>query len=159
MEPFKIYVHDAQLHRVIENIQNDTLTMEVELPILEREEQQEPRLLVFDDAYNYQVHEQPWDGLVTILDMHVIGEQGRWYQVRIETNAGYRELFCTGVKVLEHDHVAEEIAPPEEPVPDPGSDSQVLRTPIRCQYPSPTALGELQRSTIYPLLSFELSGC
>ena len=101
-----IYVHDAQLHRVIEDIEADTLTMEVELPILERDEQQEPRLLVFDDAYNYQVFEQPWHGLVTILDMHIVGEQGRWHHVRIETNAGYRELFCTGVRVLEHDHVA-----------------------------------------------------
>ncbi|MCW5558853.1 MAG: hypothetical protein KIT22_13625 [Verrucomicrobiae bacterium] len=102
-----IYVHDAQLHRVIEDIETNTLTMEVELPILKRDEQQEPRLLVFDDAYNYQVFEQPWYGIVTILDMHIVGEQGRWHHVRIETNAGYRELFCTGVRVLEHDPVAE----------------------------------------------------
>jgi hypothetical protein len=101
-----IYVHDAQLHRIIEDIEADTLTMEVQLPILERDEQQEPRLVVFDDAYNYRVFEGPWDGLVTILNMHVVGEQGRWHHVRIETNAGYRELFCTGVRVLEDDHVA-----------------------------------------------------
>lgn len=135
MKPFEIYVHDAQLHRVIENIANDTLTMEVELPILERDEQQEPRLLVFDEAYNYQVHEQPWDGLVTILNMHVIGEQGRWHQVRIETNAGYRELFCTGVRVLELEPVTEEIAPTEPPASDTVSDSQVVRTPDRMPVP------------------------
>ncbi len=64
MEISDIYVHDAQLHRVVEAIEADTLTMEVELPILERDEEQEPRLLVFDDAYNYQVFEQPWHGLV-----------------------------------------------------------------------------------------------
>lgn len=103
-----IYVHDAQLHRVVEDIEADTLTMEVELPILERDEQQEPRLLVFDDAYNYQVFEQPWQRLVTILDMHIVGEQEGWHHVRIETNAGYRELFCTGVRVLEPCHVAEQ---------------------------------------------------
>jgi hypothetical protein len=105
MEISDIYVHDAQLHRVIEDIEADRLTMEVELPILERDEEQVPRLLVFDDAYNYQVFEQPWHGLVTILDMHVVGEQGRWHQVRIETNAGYRELFCTGVRVCKHEDV------------------------------------------------------
>jgi hypothetical protein len=76
--------------------------MEVELPILERDKQQEPRLLVFDDAYNYQVFEQPWRGLTTILDMHIVGEHGRWHHVRIETNAGYRELLCTGVRVFEN---------------------------------------------------------
>jgi hypothetical protein len=95
----EICVHDAQLHRVVEDIEADTLTMYVHLPLRERDEQQEPRLLVFDDAYNYQVFEQAWHGLVTILDMHVVGEQGRWQRVRIETNAGYRELFCTGVRV------------------------------------------------------------
>lgn len=105
MEISDIYVHDAQLHRVIEDIETDTLTMEVELPILERDEKQAPRLLVFDNAYNYQVFEQPWHGLVTILEMHVVGELGRWHQVRIETNAGYRELFCTGVRVCSHEHV------------------------------------------------------
>ena len=103
MEISEIYVHDAQLHRVIEDIEADTVTMEVELPILERNEEQEPRLLVFDDAYNYQVFEQPWTGLVTILDMHVVGEKGRSRQVRIETNAGYRELHCSGVRVCKHE--------------------------------------------------------
>ena len=106
MEISDIYVHDAQLHRVIEDIEKQTVTFEVDLPILERGEEQEPRLLVFDDAYNYQVFEQPWHGLVTILDMHVVGESGRIRQVRIETNAGYRELFCSGVRVIEYDHVA-----------------------------------------------------
>jgi hypothetical protein len=106
MEISDIYVHDAQLHRVIEDIQNGTVTMEVDLPILERNEEQEPRLLVFEDAYNYQVCEQPWSGLVTILDMQVVVEKGRWKQVRIETNAGYRELYCTGVRVRNDDRVA-----------------------------------------------------
>ncbi len=100
----EIYVHDAQLHRVIEDIKADTVTMEVELPILEHGEHLENRLLVFDDAYNYQVFEQPWHGIVTILDMNVVEEKGRSRRVRIETNAGYRELFCTGIRVLEHNH-------------------------------------------------------
>jgi hypothetical protein len=95
-----IYVHDAQLYRVIEDIEANTVTMEVDLPILERNEEQEPRLLVFDGAYNYKVFEQPWDGPVTILDMKVINEQKAGCHVRVETNAGYRELFCTGVRVI-----------------------------------------------------------
>ena len=103
MEISDIYVHDAQLYRVIEDIEADTLTMEVDLPILDHNDQQAPRLLIFDDAYNYQVFELPWNGLVTILEMRVVGEQKRWHRVRIDTNAGYRELFCTGVRVIEHD--------------------------------------------------------
>jgi hypothetical protein len=94
-----IYVHDAKLHRVVEDIEASTLTMEVDLPILERNEEQEPRLLIFDDAYNYQVFEQPWSGPVTMLDIKVVGEEGRWKRVRIDTNAGYRELLCKQVRV------------------------------------------------------------
>jgi hypothetical protein len=106
MEISNIYVHDAQLHRVIDDIEAKTVTFEVELPILERDEKQEPRLLVFDDAYNYQVFELAWHGLVTILDMHVVGEEGRRRQVRIETNAGYRQLICSGVRVVEQHRTA-----------------------------------------------------
>jgi hypothetical protein len=95
----EIYVHDGQLHRVVEDIDANTVTMEVDLPILERDEEQEPRLLVFEDAYNYRVFEQPWSGPLTMLDMHVVGEEGSAKQVRIETNAGYRELFCSRVRV------------------------------------------------------------
>ena len=36
MEIFDIYVNDAQLHRVIEDIEKKTLTFEADLPILER---------------------------------------------------------------------------------------------------------------------------
>jgi hypothetical protein len=60
-----------------------------------------PRLLVFAEAYNYQVFELPFAGAPAILDMSVVDEQGRWRKVRLDTNAGYRELFCTSVKVLE----------------------------------------------------------
>jgi hypothetical protein len=106
MEISDIYVHDAQLYRVVEDIEAHTVTMEVDLPILERDEEQEPRLLVFDETYNYQVFEQPWKGIVTILDMHVVGTKGNWKQVRIETNAGYRELYCIGVRVCNQERTA-----------------------------------------------------
>ena len=97
-----IYVHDAQLHRVVEDIEASTVAMDVELPVPERGEEFEPRVLVFNDAYNYQVFEQPWHGLVTILDLCVVGEKDGRHHVRIETNAGYRELFCAGLRVRGH---------------------------------------------------------
>jgi hypothetical protein len=103
MEISDIYVHDAQLYRVIEDLEANTVTLEVDLPILERNEEQQPRFLVFDDAYNYQVFEQPWHGPVTILDMHIVGEHGRSHRVRIQTNAGYKELLCAGVRVCNHE--------------------------------------------------------
>ena len=103
MQIADLYVHDAQLYRVVEDIQTNTVTLHVDLPILERDEEQEHRLLVFDDAYNYQVFEQAWSGLVTILDMHVVGDEGSWQRVRIETNAGYRQLCCKGLRVCKQE--------------------------------------------------------
>jgi|LakMenEpi03Aug12_release.lakeMendotaPanAssembly.Ray.scaffolds.fasta_scaffold203738_2 hypothetical protein len=105
MEVSEIYVHDAQLHRVIEDIEANLVVMQVELPILERDEEFEPRFLVFGNAYNYRVFEQPWHGIVTILSMHVVGRNDRWEQVRIETNAGYREVFCADVRVCEENPI------------------------------------------------------
>ena len=106
MDISKLYVHDGRVLRVIEDAERDTVTMEVELPASPDSDELVPRLLVFEDAYSYQVFEGPFQGCPAILGMQVVGEHGRWRRVRLDTNAGYRELFCTGVRVLEHDHVA-----------------------------------------------------
>src|SRR5690242_5647438 len=106
MEISKIYVHDGRLLRVVEDTEDDTLTMEVELPKDERSDDLVPRLLVFDDVYGYQVFEGPFQGRPAILDLQVVGEQGRWRRVRLNTNAGYRELFCTGVRLIDHDQTS-----------------------------------------------------
>jgi hypothetical protein len=105
MDISNIYVHDGRLLRVIEDSEQDTLTMEVELPARPDSDELVPRLLVFDDVHGYQIFDGPFQGVPAILDIRVVGEQGRWSRVRIDTNAGHRELFCTGVRVLEHDVV------------------------------------------------------
>ena len=106
MDISSIYVHDGRLLRVVEDTEQDTLTMEVELPEDERSDDLIPRLLVFDDAYGYQVFEGPFHGCPVILEMQVVGEQGRWRRVRLDTNAGYREVFCTAVRVIEHESIS-----------------------------------------------------
>ena len=100
MDISNIYVHDGRLLRVIEDTERDTLTMEVELPASPESEELVPRLLVFEDVHGYQIFDGPFDGIPAILDMQIVGEQGRWRQVRIDTNAGHRELYCTSVRVV-----------------------------------------------------------
>lgn len=95
-----IYVHGGILHRVIEEPQQARLTMEVELPVLERDEQLEPRLLVFEDVYGYQVVEGCINGYPTLLDLGVVGQEGRWTRVRLDTTVGYREILCGSVRVI-----------------------------------------------------------
>ncbi len=96
------YIHDARLLRVIEDTQRDTLTMEVDMPASPDSDELIPRFLVFDDAHGYQVFEGPFLGCSAILDLKLVGEQGRWRRVRVDTNAGHRELCCTDVHVEEH---------------------------------------------------------
>ncbi|HEX8522440.1 MAG TPA: hypothetical protein VF669_09300 [Tepidisphaeraceae bacterium] len=101
-----IYVHDARLLRVIEDAATDTLTMEVDLPQDEWSDELVPRVLVFADAYAYQVYEGPFLGCPAILDMTVVGQSGEWSRVRLNTSAGYRELYCKSVRVADRASVA-----------------------------------------------------
>jgi hypothetical protein len=101
MDVSNIYVHDGRLLRVVEDTKRDTLTMEVELPVGPDSDELVRRLLVFEEVHGYQVFDGPFHGTPAILDMQVVGEQGRWRRVRIDTNAGYREVFCTAVRVAD----------------------------------------------------------
>jgi hypothetical protein len=105
MDISSIYVHDATLLRVIEDTEADTLTMDVMLPASPTSDDFVPRLLVFENVHGYQVFDGPFDGSPDILDMRVIGEHDGWQHVRIDTNAGYRQLYCTDVRVVEHERV------------------------------------------------------
>lgn len=99
MDISSVYVHDGILHRVIEDPKEARLTMEVELPVLERSEDLESRLLVFEDVYGYHVMEGCMNGCPTLLDVNVVGQEGRWTRVRLDTTCGYREILCGSVEV------------------------------------------------------------
>ncbi|HSU57330.1 MAG TPA: hypothetical protein VLT36_25030 [Candidatus Dormibacteraeota bacterium] len=99
MDISAIYVHDGTLLRVTEDPANSRVTMDVELPALERNEQLKPRLLVFDDVYGYEVHEGCINGCPTLLDLSVVGQEGRWTRIRLDTTVGHREILCAAVRV------------------------------------------------------------
>jgi hypothetical protein len=101
-----IYIHDGRLLRVIEDTEAATLTMECELPILERGERLEPRLLVFEDVYNYRVCEGAIVGPPTLLGMEIVGEHDGRTRLHLDTTAGFRELDCIAVRVIDHDCAA-----------------------------------------------------
>jgi len=106
MDISTIHFHDTQILRVIEDCVADTLTMEVEYPVDWERNIFERRLLVFGDVHSYQVFEQPFHGSPTILDAEIVATEGRWSRLRLDTNAGRRELSCTGVRLIEYDRVA-----------------------------------------------------
>lgn len=98
-----IYVHDGTIFSVVEEPEHARITMQVELPNLERDEELERRTLVFEDVYGYQVMEGLMNGPITLLDFSVVGQESRWSRVRLDTGNGYREILCSSVRVLEND--------------------------------------------------------
>lgn len=90
-----IHFHDTQILRVIE--ETDTLTMNVNYPVDWEHNIFEHCKLVFYDAYNYQVHEMPFSGIPTILEVDILGTTNRWTHLRIQTNAGFRTVSCVSV--------------------------------------------------------------
>jgi hypothetical protein len=104
MDISNIYVHDGRLLRVIEEPKFSRLTMDVELPTNEWSEELVPRQIIFEDVYGYKVLEGFMNSSPTLLDLNVIGQEERWNRVRLDTNVGYREILCSSVKVIEHNH-------------------------------------------------------
>ena len=106
MDISTIHFHDTQILRVIEDCAADTLTMDVEYPVDWERNVFEKRRLVFEDVHGYRVFDGPFEGCPTILDASIISTEGRWSKVRLETNAGWRELSCTAVRLIKHDSAA-----------------------------------------------------
>ncbi len=53
--------------------------------------------VIFEDAYGYKEFEGPIEGSPTILSASISGTNDQWSLVRLETNAGYREVYCRDV--------------------------------------------------------------
>jgi hypothetical protein len=98
-----IHFHDCQIRRVVEDLGLHSLTMEVSYPTNWEANEFSSRSLVFLDCFNYQVFELPFDGLSTILDAEVVGQEedwDKWSKIRLETNVGRRELICREVRLV-----------------------------------------------------------
>jgi len=101
MDLDSIHFHDTGILKVIEDTESDTLTMEVEYPVDWENNRFERRRIVFDDVLNYRVAEGPFQGSPTILNVKVISEDKSRTRIRLETNAGERELSCSAVRLEE----------------------------------------------------------
>ena len=99
MDISNIHFHDSRILRVIEDTASDTLTMEVQYPTDWQQGIYELRHLVFEDAYAYAVTEGPLHGSPTILEASIVGSHLRWSRLRLDTNAGFREVFCVAVRL------------------------------------------------------------
>jgi hypothetical protein len=97
MDLATIHFHDTQILKIVEDTASDTLTMEVFYPVDWENNTFERRRIIFEDVLNYRVSEGAFQGSPTILDDKVISNDGHRTHIRLETNAGKRELSCSAV--------------------------------------------------------------
>jgi len=99
MDLSSIHFHDTQILKVIEDTGDHLLTMEVDYPVNWDNNEFEKRTLVFENVLNYQVCEIAFHGAPTILDAKVLQQDDRRTRIRLETNAGHRDLSCSAVRL------------------------------------------------------------
>lgn len=92
-----IHWHDSLILSVRITPERDLLEMRLLYPEEWRANSYAERTVVFRDAYGYKEFEGPIEGSPTILSVTVVETKDRWSLLRIETNAGYREVFCSEV--------------------------------------------------------------
>jgi hypothetical protein len=89
-----IHFHDSL---ILEESQAESIIMDIDYPVDWEANKFERHRLTFKDSQDYQIMEGPFSGPVTILDVTVIGSSTQGTRLRIDTNAGYRELTCRDV--------------------------------------------------------------
>ncbi len=89
-----IHWHDSLILNVRITPEKDVIEMRLLYPEEWRTNTYAEKTVVFEDAYGYKEFQGPFEGSPTILSVEVVGKNERWSQLRIETNAGYCEVYC-----------------------------------------------------------------
>lgn len=104
MEGFsEIHWHDSQIESVVDISTDDILALNVQYPVDWDNDDYQPRAIVFEDYFAYEVHEMPFESCPTILDADVLAEVGSpfsatgCFKIHIATNAGSR--FITAARI------------------------------------------------------------
>ena len=96
----EIHWHDCVILGVSIDPAASTIRLLVEYPVDRDRNEFEPRSIVFLAAFGYKEFEGPFVGPPTILGATASPVGAYQYQlVRIDTNAGYREVTCKEVRL------------------------------------------------------------
>ena len=96
-----IHWHDSIILGVTLLPEDDTLQLRLSYVEDWDNDMYADRTVLFADAYGYKEFEGPFAGCPTILGADIVGHHGEWKLLRIDTNAGHRELFFKEVELLE----------------------------------------------------------
>ena len=99
------FIHDTKIYFVTEDSNKDELIFDIQWPKDWENNIFVSANLIFENVLNYQIHEGPFSGNPVILDILEIGKKTDFgierVGFKIETNAGFRLLYCTDVKLYE----------------------------------------------------------
>jgi len=93
----EIHWHDSLILSVHIIPERDRIEMRVLLPESARQQSYTEETVIFEEAYGYKEFEGPFAGSPTVLAATVASVNEQWSLVRLDTNAGYRELWCQDV--------------------------------------------------------------
>lgn len=91
--PDNLFWHDSLILSVNINAEVDR----IEMLVLRPDEAGSEQMITFKNAYGYKEFEGPFQGSPAILSVSADEHDEQWSKVTIETNAGYRELFCSEI--------------------------------------------------------------
>ena len=103
MDIKELVLHDSVILQVTENPLTDYLSFLIDWCNESGDGPYVKAVLIFKDVLNYEVHEGAFQGNPTILEVNEIGERVDYKVVRkkyqIETNAGFRSLYCKDIEI------------------------------------------------------------
>jgi|JI6StandDraft_1071083.scaffolds.fasta_scaffold19748_5 hypothetical protein len=94
-----IHWHDSLILYVHITPERDRIEMHLLCPEEWRSNTFTEQTVIFENAYGYKEFEGPIEGSPTILSVSIAGQNEQWSLVRLETNAGYREVYCRDVYI------------------------------------------------------------
>ena len=101
----ELFIHDSLIKSVTENPETDEFTFNIDWPKDCENQIFVNAYLIFENVLNYEVHEGSFAGNPTILDILEDGKRTdhkvERIKYKIETNAGFRTLFSTNLKLIE----------------------------------------------------------
>jgi hypothetical protein len=95
----EVHWHDCVIDSVLISPVAEHVELHVDYPVNWEGNQFTLGVLRFLEAYGYKENEGPFVGAPTILDATSATQQNGWQLVRLETNAGFREVFCKGISL------------------------------------------------------------
>lgn len=95
----EIHWHDSEIESVIETPAKDELVYNVQYPEDWSQNIFVAKAITFSGYHSHMVEEMPFEGNPTILAASVVGEEGGYTIIKLETNAGNRFVTAKSVQV------------------------------------------------------------